>query len=145
MLAAASPHDGTAVTSEIDPEVANVALELFEKSPDGGKLQYLDYYEHSLGMLSVRGIIAVDNVLWGGRVLNPESEEDRAIAAFNTHVAQDPRVPHVLLPVCDGVMLIHEAEDRGWGLRARIRNLNLGESRGGNIPLWWGRGGIPQL
>ena len=125
----------------LDPEVAKVAREHFEKSPDGHKIdlrvgpaldtlasldgpfdlvfidadkvQYLDYYELSLGMLSDRGIIAVDNVLWGGRVLNPESESDRAIADFNSRVARDPRARHVLLPIRDGVMLIHKAKGRG--------------------------------
>ena len=91
MMAAALPDGGTVVTCEIDPEVAKVAREHFDKSPDGHKIdlrvgpaletlasldgpfdlvfidadkvQYLDYYELSLGMLSDRGIIAVDNVL----------------------------------------------------------------------------------
>ena len=51
----------------------------------------------------------VDNVLWGGRVLNPVDESDRAIAQFNHRVSEDRRVKHVLLPVRDGVMLVRRA------------------------------------
>ena len=57
-------------------------------------------------MLSERGVIAVDNVLWRGYVLDPKEDDGRAIAAFNDHVARDERVSHVLLTIRDGIMLI---------------------------------------
>ena len=41
-----------------------------------------------------------------GRVLDPKSDSDRALAAFNDHVAADPRVRQVILTVRDGVMLV---------------------------------------
>ena len=59
--------------------------------------------------LSLHGLIAVDNVLWSGRVLSPKDDSDRAIAALNDRISQDPRVRHVLLPIRDGVMLVHKA------------------------------------
>ena len=76
---------------------------------DADKEGYIAYYDRALELLSPKGIIAVDNVLWGGRVLDPKSESDHAIVKFNRHVRQDPRVRHVLLPVRDGVMLVRRA------------------------------------
>ena len=60
-------------------------------------------------LLSEDGIIAVDNVLLNGRVLDPESASGRRMADFNAHVAADERVRQVLLPVRDGLMLIRRA------------------------------------
>ena len=76
---------------------------------DADKTGYPAYYEKAVELLAPRGVIAVDNVLWGGRVLDPKTEEDRAIAAFNERVKADPRVRHVLLPIRDGVMLVRRA------------------------------------
>ncbi len=75
---------------------------------DAEKTEYRDYYEAALPLLSERGVIAVDNVLWGGRVLDPNDDRDdtRAIAAFNDFVASDPRVVAVMLTIRDGVTLI---------------------------------------
>ena len=74
---------------------------------DADKENYVAYYERALELLSPRGIIAVDNVLWSGRVLDPNSDSDHDIVRFNRHVRQDPRVRHLLLPVRGGVMLVH--------------------------------------
>ena len=76
---------------------------------DADKRNYTRYYERALELLSPRGIIAVDNVLWSGPALKPEAEDDHAIAALNRRVSDDARVRHVLLPVRDGVMLIRRA------------------------------------
>ena len=76
---------------------------------DADKEPYPDYYEAAMELLSERGIIAVDNVLLNGRVLNPESRSGQRMAAFNARVASDPRVKQVMLPVRDGVMLIRRA------------------------------------
>lgn len=137
MMAAALPEGGLLVTCDIDPEAADVARKYFQRRPyparielrlgpaletlyslsgpfdvvfiDADKENYVAYYERALELLSPRGIIAVDNVLWGGRVLDPKAESDKAIAEFNRHVRRDPRVKQVLLPVRDGVMLIRRA------------------------------------
>jgi caffeoyl-CoA O-methyltransferase len=88
------------------------ALEAAQEAPfdfvfiDADKGNYLNYYEAALRLLSPRGIIAVDNVLWSGNVLEPKEPDDHAIVAFNAHVAADARVAHVLLTVRDGVMLV---------------------------------------
>lgn len=51
------------------------------------------------------GLLLVDNVLWGGRILDPADQEDDTLAlrAFNEKVAADDRVDVVLLPVADGL------------------------------------------
>jgi caffeoyl-CoA O-methyltransferase len=68
---------------------------------DADKEGYLDYYEAVLPKLSEHGLIAADNTLRGGRVL-----EGDTVSAFNDRVLNDPRVVSVLLTVRDGVTLI---------------------------------------
>jgi caffeoyl-CoA O-methyltransferase len=75
---------------------------------DADKENYLNYYEAVLPRMSERGLIAADNTLWSGRVVD-ESEQDEsthAIRAFNDHVRNDDRVVCVMLSVRDGVTLI---------------------------------------
>ena len=134
MMAAALPDDGRVITCDVYPKAIETAKEFFARGPyahkievregpaletmktlapgfdlvfiDADKGNYLNYYEAALPLLAPRGIIAVDNVLWMGRVLDPQSDDDRAIVAFNDHVAADPRVTQVMLTVRDGVTLI---------------------------------------
>ncbi len=68
--------------------------------------EYAAAHSAALPLLSPSGLIAVDDVLWSGRVLEPEEESDRAIVAFNEHVRRDERVTQVILTVRDGVMLL---------------------------------------
>jgi caffeoyl-CoA O-methyltransferase len=74
---------------------------------DADKVNYVAYYEALLPRLSERGLIAVDNTLWSGRVVEPDEDEStRAIVQFNDHVAADPRVVAVVLTVRDGITLV---------------------------------------
>ncbi|MBM3935431.1 MAG: methyltransferase [SAR202 cluster bacterium] len=137
MMAEALPDDGVIITCDVNPETSKIAREFFKKSPHGHKIDlrlgnaldtvktlkgpidmvfidadkenYSNYYEASMNLLSTRGIIVVDNVLWSGRVLKPEDASSKAIAAFNERVRNDRRVKHVLLPVRNGVMVIRKA------------------------------------
>jgi caffeoyl-CoA O-methyltransferase len=83
---------------------------------DADKENYARYYEAALAKLSPRGLIAVDNTLWSGRVLDPDgadaSESTRALAAFNDMVARDERVVCVMLTIRDGVTLIRPRSQR---------------------------------
>ena len=79
---------------------------------DADKDGYPDYYEAVVPKLSPRGVIAVDNTLSGGDVVDPVDERDRAMAAFNDHVQADERTENVLLSVRDGVTLIRLAGRR---------------------------------
>lgn len=74
---------------------------------DADKINYADYYEKSLALLRPGGLIAVDNVLWGGDVADPKvnDESTAAIRALNEKVLRDERVTISMLPVGDGLTL----------------------------------------
>ena len=139
-MASALPTDGELITCEVDAEHAAVARRYFAASPyadvidlrvgpageaiptlsgrfdlvfiDADKESYVDYYEATLPMLSERGVIAADNTLWSGEVLDGGGREGESLAAirrFNDHVLADPRVVSVLLTIRDGVTLIRKA------------------------------------
>jgi predicted O-methyltransferase YrrM len=75
---------------------------------DADKENYPAYFEMSLARLEPEGLIAVDNTLWSGRVLDPSdrSADTVAIRAFNEAVARDERVETLILPIGDGLTLI---------------------------------------
>jgi caffeoyl-CoA O-methyltransferase len=72
---------------------------------DADKEGYVDYYEAVLPRLAERGLIVADNTLAGGRVV----DETPPIAAFNEHVAADPRSVQMVMSVRDGMTLIRRA------------------------------------
>ena len=137
-MAAALPEDGEVVTLENDEDTAAIARgnigasehgrkvrlilgDAREELPrldgpfdlvyiDAWKADYVRYFEQALRLLSPRGIIVADNVLWRGRVLDDDvSGEAAGVQAFNEHVAADERVHNVLLSVGDGLMLAWRA------------------------------------
>ncbi len=140
-MAEGLPPDGQIVTLELDEAraefarraiaagphaqkievVVGPALESLESLPgpfdfvfiDADKTGYLDYYEAVLPKLSARGLIAIDNTLSHGRVLDESDESPRAetIRAFNERVRNDPRVRCVILSVRDGITLIRRAKE----------------------------------
>jgi len=75
---------------------------------DADKGNYIAYYEAIVEHLAPRGVILVDNVLWGGSVVDASdtSESVEAIRQFNDHVVADPRVDQVMLPIADGLTMI---------------------------------------
>ena len=76
---------------------------------DADKDGYVDYYEAVLPKLAGDGFIVADNVLWSGRVVDPEPDETtRTIMAFNDHVRADERVVAVMLSVRDGMTLVRK-------------------------------------
>jgi len=74
---------------------------------DADKQSYDAYYERSLQLVRVGGLIAIDNVLWSGRVADPEVQDvdTEAIRALNAKVASDERVDIAMVPIADGVTL----------------------------------------
>ena len=74
---------------------------------DADKENYQGYYERVLALLRPGGLVAVDNVLWGGRVADPENRDTdtEAIRAFNAALKGDPRVDISLVPIGDGLTL----------------------------------------
>ena len=79
---------------------------------DADKPNYIAYYEELLPRLRANGLVIVDNVLWGGSVVDPSANDDNvnAVRAFNEHLAGDTRVEHVMLPVSDGITLVRKNE-----------------------------------
>jgi caffeoyl-CoA O-methyltransferase len=74
---------------------------------DADKKGYPVYWEEIVRRLRPGGLIAVDNVLWGGDVVRPEEQEDDVVAIrrFNELVLADPRVESVMLAIADGLTL----------------------------------------
>lgn len=75
---------------------------------DADKTNYLDYYELSLKLIKPRGLIAIDNVLWEGKVVNPSDDraQTREIKKLNELIKQDKRVFVSMLPIADGLFLV---------------------------------------
>jgi caffeoyl-CoA O-methyltransferase len=133
-MAAALPPEGHIDTLDIEPRHAEVAQRYFDRSPHGSKItlhlgpaletiealegefdfvfidadkeNYDAYYEAVLPRLAERGLIAIDNTLWSGRVLDPQDENTKKIAALNDKLAADERVVAVQLTVRDGITLV---------------------------------------
>jgi caffeoyl-CoA O-methyltransferase len=75
---------------------------------DADKAGYADYVEQLHPRLAGGGLVLLDNTLRQGRVLAPETDDDRAIAALNADLVADPRWETVLLPVSDGLTLLRK-------------------------------------
>jgi caffeoyl-CoA O-methyltransferase len=135
-MASALPPDGELITLDVSLEHTQVALRHIEASQwrdrievrvgpaldslaaldgpfdlvfiDADKTNYRNYYEACLPKLSERGVIAIDNVLWGGGVLDASdtSADTRAIVELNDAIAADDRVECVMLTIRDGVSLV---------------------------------------
>jgi caffeoyl-CoA O-methyltransferase len=133
-MAAGLPEGGHIHTCDIEPRHTEVAQRYIDQSPyadritihlgpaletiakldgefdfvfiDADKENYDNYYEAVLPRLSEHGLIAIDNTLWSGKVLDPPDESSRAIAALNDKLAADDRVVVVQLTIRDGVTLI---------------------------------------
>jgi predicted O-methyltransferase YrrM len=74
---------------------------------DADKENYQGYFERVLALLRPGGLVAVDNVLWGGSVVDPakQDKDTEAIRAFNSALHHDPRVDVSLVPIGDGLTL----------------------------------------
>jgi caffeoyl-CoA O-methyltransferase len=74
---------------------------------DADKPSYEAYYEEVLRRLRPGGLVAVDNVLWSGKVADDQVDDEstRALRAFNERVAGDRRVQSVMLSLADGLTL----------------------------------------
>jgi predicted O-methyltransferase YrrM len=111
--------DEAGVAGKIDLRIAPAADTLDQLLADGeegafdfafidaDKTGYDGYYERLLRLIRPGGLIAVDNTLWGGEVVNSDADDadTRALQAFNVKLAGDERITLCLLPVADGVTL----------------------------------------
>ena len=111
--------DEAGVAGKVDLRIAPAAETLDQLLADGeeatydfafvdaDKTGYDGYYERLLRLVRPGGLIALDNTLWGGAVLDHDADDEdtRAIQALNTKLAADERVTLCLVPVADGVTL----------------------------------------
>lgn len=74
---------------------------------DADKSNYPVYYEQVLQLVRPGGVIAIDNVLWSGRVADPSVTDNRTqvLRRFNATLATDPRIMLSLVPIADGLTL----------------------------------------
>jgi caffeoyl-CoA O-methyltransferase len=75
---------------------------------DADKKNYSNYYDMVFDKVRPGGYIIADNVLWSGKVLDTEKNNDREtvlIHEFNKKIHNDPRVEHQLIPIRDGLMI----------------------------------------
>lgn len=74
---------------------------------DADKKNYDAYYERCLHLVRAGGLLAIDNVLWNGKVIDPSAhdEDTNAIRALNAKIAKDERVSVSLVPIGDGLTL----------------------------------------
>ena len=74
---------------------------------DADKGNYIKYFEQIFELLRPGGLIAIDNVLWDGKVADSDNQQEstRAIHAFNEHLFNDNRITLSMLPIGDGLSL----------------------------------------
>lgn len=129
-------EDGKIITCDIDPKAQKIAQAAFDASPfghqiemrmgpaidtirqltetidlafiDADKENYPLYYEEVLERTRPGGVIIVDNMLWSGRVLDPQDADSKAIARLNEIICKDSRVENVMLTVRDGIQLVRK-------------------------------------
>ena len=79
---------------------------------DGDKREYIEYYKLIFDKVKPGGFILVDNVMWGGKVLEKDTTDPQAqgIINFNAMVRNEPNIEEVIIPLRDGLMLIHKKE-----------------------------------
>ena len=75
---------------------------------DADKTGYPAYVAELHPRMRTNGVVLLDNTLRGGRVLDPQSDDDRAIVELNASLAADPRWETVLLPVADGLTMLRK-------------------------------------
>lgn len=135
-MAESLPDDGQVITLDIDADTAEIAHRFWNQSPHGKKIKHIlgsasasidtlkgpfdlvfldadkggypTYLKKALPLLSSTGVVVADNCLYDGEVLNPRSENAKALNAFNKQVHQDEALQCTLLPVRDGILLIRK-------------------------------------
>ena len=139
-MAAGMPGDGRIITCELDPGHVKLARSHIEASGYGDRIEiregpaietiasleggfdfvfidadkgsYVDYYEATLPKLAPQGLLAADNTLWSGQVVDgaDQTPDTVAIRRFNDHVRSDPRVICVQLTIRDGFTLVRRVD-----------------------------------
>jgi caffeoyl-CoA O-methyltransferase len=134
MMAAALPEGGKLITCDVNKKTSEIAKRHWGASPHGSKIElhigpaietinnlggefdlifidadknnYSNYFELCKNRLSENGLIIADNVLWSGKVLNPEDDQTKSIDSFNKTVNEDNNFWNTIVPIRDGLMII---------------------------------------
>ena len=74
---------------------------------DADKANYISYYEFALKLIRPKGLVMIDNVLWGGSVIDTQDtrKDTIAIKNFNAHLKNDSRIEMSLVPIGDGLTI----------------------------------------
>jgi caffeoyl-CoA O-methyltransferase len=133
-MAEALPVNGEVHTCELMDKHARTAQSFFDRSKHGSKItihrgpalesleqmksgsfdlafidadksNYLEYYSRCITLIRCGGVIVLDNMLWGGDVLDPQDEDAKALRKTGEFIQNDARVFNTLLPIRDGLML----------------------------------------
>ena len=132
-MAEGLPEGGRIITCDVDPKATTIARSFWGRSPHGAKIDlklapaldtiatldepidlvfidadkqnYVRYWDACVPKVRSGGVLLADNVLWSGAVLDPKTDDDKALARFNQHVLHDDRVQMVMLPIRDGVSI----------------------------------------
>lgn len=133
-MAEALPKDGEIHTCELMEKHAKTAQSFFDRSNHGNKItiyqgpalnsleqlksgkfdiafidadksNYLEYYQRCLVLIRKGGAIVLDNMLWGGDVLDPQDDDTKALRKTGDFIQSDNSVFNTLLPIRDGLML----------------------------------------
>lgn len=135
-IAEGMPQDGKIICCETNPRAIDFAKTFFERSEHGHKIEvifgraldtldtlegpfdftfidadkrnYMNYYLRVKELTEPGGLIILDNVLWSGKVLQPESEIDDVLVECNQFIADDPEVENVFLTVRDGLNVVRK-------------------------------------
>jgi len=135
-IAEGMPADGKLICCETNPRAIEFAQGFFDRSEHGHKIEvifgraldtletlnleldftfidadkrnYLNYYQRVKQMTRPGGLIILDNVLWSGKVVQPESEIDDILVETNRFIAADPEVENVFLTVRDGLNVVRK-------------------------------------
>lgn len=135
-IAEGMPADGKIICCETNPRAIDFAKTFFDRSEHGRKIDvifgraldtletlegpfdftfidadkrnYMNYYLKVKELTEPGGLIILDNVLWSGKVLQPESEIDDVLVECNQFIADDPEVENVFLTVRDGLNVVRK-------------------------------------
>ena len=131
------PLDGTIDTCEIGDNHCKTARSFFNKSDkghnikihkgkalnsiikfpnesfdfifiDADKINYLNYYKKSIELVKKSGVIVLDNMLWGGTVINPQDEHSLSIKNTAEYIQNDEKCFNYMIPVRDGLMVCYK-------------------------------------
>ncbi|MDZ7757023.1 O-methyltransferase [Rhodohalobacter sp.] len=134
MMAHALPDGGELITCEMNERYRKISEPFFAREPyrtkitqkmgnaleiiptlegtfdliflDADKVNYPKYYRLAKKKINSGGLIVVDNVLWGGEVLDRKNRKAKAIHQMNEIIRDDDEVEQLMLPLRDGVTIV---------------------------------------